>query len=150
MEQETNKRNNPLLPSILPDEVVQLTVAGTGKKVRGFWEFIKHCSSYRLDTDLNPVFDKQDNREKMHIVMQLTETPARSISEDKTVSKVQIQAQNGQTILFTMLDTKVIEMLDGIVYIQGANFDIFACPTHVRQKDREVVEIEEINSTVEQ
>ncbi|MCH5584617.1 hypothetical protein MK805_06495 [Shimazuella sp. AN120528] len=150
MKQETGKISNPLLPSILPDEVVQLTVAGTGKKVKGFWEFMNHCPYYQVDSDLHKVFDTRDHKEKMHIVMQLTETADHAASQDRTMSKVQIRSQNGQDIMFTLLDAKIIEMLDGIVYIHGANFDIFACPTYTGQKDREVVEIEEINTISEQ
>lgn len=142
MEQEASKISNPLLPSILPDEVVQLTVAGTGQKVRGFWEFIKHCPSYQVDNDLpHQVFDKQDNNGKMHIVMEISETSNQPI--DRKVSNVQIQTENGKNILITLQDTKMVEMLDGIVYIHGVNFDIFACPTQAKES-REVVEIEEI------
>lgn len=134
--------SNPLLPSILPEEVLQLTVAGKQPKVRDFWKFLKHSPIYQLMTDLQTIFDTVEHKDSMHIVLQLTEAKDKLASQSRRISNVQISDRKGQHISFTLLDTCVIEMLDGRVYIHGTNFDIFADPA------REVVAIEEIDDGI--
>jgi hypothetical protein len=143
MERASSKITNPLLPSIVPQDVLQLTVAGEQQKVRGFWEYLKSSPAYRLTTDLHMVFDNLVNKGNMHIVLQLLENVEPRTDKNQAVSMVQIRDQHGQNILFTLLDAQIVEMLDGVIFIHGTNYDIFADPVCRR---RESVEIEEIES----
>jgi hypothetical protein len=146
VEQEQRKISNPSLPSLPSTELFQLTVAGSHKKVKRFWEFIKNTTAYRLSTDLHMVFDNLDHKGSMHIVMQLEETLSRQTRRNREESKVQMRDHNGKNILFTLLGAQIVEMSDGMIYIHGQNFDIFADPCQDSRDDREGLEATRIDT----
>ncbi len=62
--------------------------------------------------------------------MHLEETPYFLAQLRKRVSVIQIETADGKMIEFPLLHTQHIDMLNGMIYIHGKSYDIFADPSH--------------------
>ncbi len=113
--------------------LLQLIVAGNFDRVKRFWAFIKSFSGYRLVKDYRKLFEQSTHKEEVHMVMQMEETPYFLAQLRKRVSVIQMQTADGKLIEFPLLHTQIIEMLNGMVYIQGKSYDIFADPNDQRE-----------------
>ncbi len=120
-----NNEVNTNLPSLRNTDIFQLVVAGDYTKVMRFWQFLKIAPEYRLLKDFRMIFDNLDQKGDLHVVIQMEET---TLDRDREVCKVQIRDRQGKEMVFTLLDTQMVEMSDGMIYIRGKNFDIFADP----------------------
>jgi hypothetical protein len=134
---------NTLLPSLprgkeKESNYFQVAVAGSLDKVKRFWEFVKF-SGYRLSCNYQKLFDHLDHKEDLHVVMQLEETPYFLSRFHRKESIIQIQTIDGKNIKFPLLDSQIVDMLNGMIYIQGKSYDIFANPIHDRRSEIEVV-----------
>lgn len=134
---------NTLLPSLprwkeKESKFFQVAVAGSLDKVKRFWEFMKF-SGYRLSCNYQKLFDHLDQKEDLHVVMQLEETPYFLSHFHRKESIIQIQTADGKNIEFPLLNVQNVEMLDGTIYIHGKSYDIFATPIHDGRNEVEVV-----------
>lgn len=139
------KDKNTSLPSLekrgkQEAAMLQLIVAGSVKRVKRFWKFLKSVSGYRFAADYRLLFDHLDQQEEVHVVMQVEETAYLPVILNRKESMVQIESIDGKSITFALLDTLVVEMTNGRVYIHGKSYDIFANPIDDKQNEREVVE----------
>mgnify|MGYP006951170956 CR=1 FL=1 len=134
---------NTLLPSLprckkKESNFFQVIVAGILGKVKRFWEYLKFFSGYRLSRNYQELFDHFHQNEVVHVVMQLEEMPT---SLHRKESIIQIQTKDGKSITISLLYAQAINMLNGMVYIQGKSYDIFADPN----KDSEVLDCKIVN-----
>jgi hypothetical protein len=132
---------NTSLPRINEKEsnLFQLIIAGSFNKVKTFWEFLKSFSGYRLSKDYQELFDHSDRRKDLHVIMQLEEAPYLLSYLDRKASTVRIQTTDGKMIEFPLLNVQVVEMLNGMTYVQGKSYDIFANPIYKERNEVEVI-----------
>jgi hypothetical protein len=122
----------------------QLIVAGSFDKVKRFWGFLKTFSGYRLPHDYQMLFDQSDQEKDLHVVMQIEETPYTLANFEPKESTVRIQTKDGKQIAFSLLHTQIVNMQNGVFYIQGKSYDIFANPVLKREVvPCKVVDVEE-------
>lgn len=135
------KQENTSLPRINEKEsnLLQLIIAGSFNKVKRFWEFLKSFSGYRLTKDYQELFDHSDQGEKLHVIMQVEETPYLLSYLDRKESTIRIQTTDGKVIEFPLLNVQVVEMLNEMTYILGKSYDIFANPIYEERDEVEVV-----------
>jgi hypothetical protein len=137
---------NTSLPNSKEKEtnIIQLIVAGNFDKVKRFWRFLKTFSGYRLTHDYQMLFDQSDQKKDLHVVMQLEETPYTLTNFPPKESTVRMQTKDGKTIAFSLLHTQIVNMQNGVFYIQGKSYDIFANPVLKREVvPCKVVDVEE-------
>lgn len=136
---------NTSLPSLAKwkekeSNLFQLIVSGSFDKVKRFWRFLKYFSGYRLPSNYQKLFDHLDYQEQeLHIVMQLEETPFFLSYLHRKESVVHIQTIDGKNIELPLLDVQLVEMLNGMIYIEGKSYDIFADPIHDQRNEIEIV-----------
>ncbi|MCH5586059.1 hypothetical protein MK805_14045 [Shimazuella sp. AN120528] len=145
----TNQVNTllPSLPRLKKKEsnYYQVAVAGCLDKVKRFWEFMKF-SGYRLSCDYQKLFDHLVQKEDLHVVMQLEETPYFLSRFHRKESVVHIQTDDGRKIEFPLLNVQIVEMPNRMVYIQGKSYDIFANPDNNRRRESVLLDCKVVDS----
>ncbi|MCH5585214.1 hypothetical protein MK805_09560 [Shimazuella sp. AN120528] len=102
---------------------LRLMVEGCREKVRAFVDFLNISHQWRFYKRTRLSIGGNELR----IDYFFDENPyvKPSISTRK-VSKLSITSERGKEIGIILLDAEVIEMGNGVTYIRGKNFDIFA------------------------
>jgi hypothetical protein len=100
-------------------------VEGCREKVKEFVESIKKVPQWRFysgsrvsigrdELRIDCFFDEKPNRR---------EKPSLT---DKSISKLTITSEDGERIEIVLLDAEVVQMGNGITYVHGKNYDIYA------------------------
>lgn len=102
---------------------LRLIVEGYREKVSAFVDFLNISHQWRFYNQSRLTIGGNELR----IDYFIDENPYREPSlTSRQVSKLTITSEDGKEIEITLLDAEVIEMGNGMTYVQGKNFDIFA------------------------
>ncbi|MCH5584080.1 hypothetical protein MK805_03755 [Shimazuella sp. AN120528] len=102
---------------------LKLIVEGCRDKVREFVDFLKISPHWRLYSGSKLSLGK----EEMRIDYYFDKQPQNKLSlTDKPISKLTLQSSDGKRIEITLLGAQIVEMCEGITYIHGTNYDIYA------------------------
>ncbi|MXQ55304.1 hypothetical protein [Shimazuella alba] len=102
---------------------LKLIVEGCRDKVRDFVDFLKLSPHWRMYSGSKLSL----GREEMRIDYYFDKKTPNALSlTDKPISKLTLHSTDGKMIEITLLGAQVVEMGEGITYIYGKNYDIYA------------------------
>lgn len=102
---------------------LKLIVEGCKEKVRDFVNFLKISPHWRLYSGSKLSLGE----EEMRIDYYFDKKQQNHLSlTDKPISKLTFHSKDGKKIEIVLLDAQVVEMGEGITYVYGKNYDVFA------------------------
>jgi hypothetical protein len=102
---------------------LKLIVEGCKDKVRDFVDFLKISPHWRLYSGSKLSLGKEEMRIDYYFDKRLQNNLSLT---DKPISKLTLHSKDGKKIEITLLDAQVVEIEEGITYIYGKNYDVYA------------------------
>jgi hypothetical protein len=100
-------------------------VEGCQEKVKEFVESVKLIPQWQF----YKVSRMKLDREEMRFDCYFDEKPDREAKPsltEKTISKLRITSETGETMEIILLDAEVVQMGNGITYVHGKSYDPFS------------------------